>query len=82
MQDQRFKLRFNDGRYELYDLEGDPTERTDVKEQFPAAARRLREAMDATLQLERMLRGVIGSGAERELSPEMEENLRSLGYVQ
>lgn len=81
-QDERFKLWSGDGRFELYDLDADPTERTDVKQQFPSEARRLREAMESTLELEATLRSIIGLGAERALTPEMEEKLRSLGYLQ
>ncbi len=60
---------------ELYDLGGDPGEVTNVIEQFPLEAR----------NLEKQLRKLVSAASEqvslRTLDREVEEQLRSLGYV-
>jgi len=78
---RRFKLVERprlDGGYdaELYDLENDPAEAVDVKEEFPKVYGFLsRELADWTAT-------VPGETEERPHDPELEETLRTLGYIE
>ena len=64
-----------DGALELYDLSGDPDERTDLAPTRPKEAAELRQQLDAVLRYMNVRRG----GAV-DLPPEVEERLRNLGY--
>lgn len=71
-------------RDEFYDLRGDPEEKTNALEAQPDRARQLREQLVAAL----IRQGPPGRQADsidwrelKELSPETERALRSLGYV-
>jgi hypothetical protein len=63
--------------YELYDLDADSLEKSDVALEFPDVVERMRAALDSWL----------GSGSEEEgeadleLSSEELEQMRALGYV-
>ena len=80
--DGRFKLERLGDDIELRDLEEDPEELRDVAAQYPDVARRLAAFVQATREREAELATTLGSRAERELSPEMIDRLRSLGYLQ
>jgi arylsulfatase A-like enzyme len=77
----RYKLiripRDHDPIWELYDLRLDPGERANIVEQQP----------EVVVDLKRILMDLIGADPERKereeppVSPELEDNLRSLGYV-
>lgn len=62
------------GEDELYDLAADPREQTDISDDQPEIAQRLRERL-----LRRAEHGA--EGARVELSPEETEHLRALGYL-
>ncbi len=65
-----------DGDYvELYDLEADPQERTDVAGRSPELRDRLLRILESWLGDEK------GSRSPEELDPELLEQLKSLGYV-
>lgn len=96
IRDQRFKLLVRNAatpdrrgftldpaqaEYELYDLLADPTEQRDIAHQEPEVYRRLkRELMRHCRRV-----GILGSraepAAEGQISPETQEALRALGYV-
>jgi arylsulfatase A-like enzyme len=63
----------------LYDLEGDPEERADLHDREAELALRLRTEMEA---LERKAPRHEAAGGVVELTPELNEQLRDLGYVQ
>jgi arylsulfatase A-like enzyme len=73
----RFTLHLdaNSGRYSLYDLERDPGEQTDLVESEAEVAAELRA------QLDTFVAGGRDARAPVELSPEVIEELRSLGYL-
>lgn len=66
------------GNVELYDLSSDPGEQKDLAAQQPIRAAYYRQALAAWI-LSRRLEGV---AAAVELTPEQQENLKALGYVQ
>lgn len=75
----RFKLVHTprlDGGYgaALYDLESDPAERVDVQELFPKVYRHLEDALARWV-------ADLPPMPVREIDPELEESLRTLGYV-
>ena len=81
LRDGRFKVilipRDPEPVWEMYDLEADPAETTDVAARFPADAARLKEALLAIVAAD-------PGRADRDAEPvpdELEERLRSLGYV-
>jgi arylsulfatase A-like enzyme len=81
VRDARFKLIHDSasGRDELYDLDADPKERTDLAAGQPLRAAYYRQSLHAwLLGLER----AEPSDQETTLTPEQLENLRALGYVQ
>ncbi len=59
----------------LFDLQADPRERHDVSRRHPQVARRLEEALD------RHDETAIAPGKAVELTPEILERLRALGYA-
>jgi hypothetical protein len=67
------------GSTELYDLEKDPAERTNLAPAWPERAVGLREALAEALREGHG--GPVRALAEKRPSPEMEERLRALGYV-
>jgi len=69
---------------QLYDLERDPYELTDSADRFPGESARLSSAMRALIAWQQNRRQAFRrapSDSTRALSPEMIEQLRSLGYV-
>lgn len=66
----------------LFDLQANPAETEPVGEKKPVILRKLQEAMKKELEDHRKLKEEIQAGAERELDPELEKNLRGLGYLQ
>ena len=46
----RYKLYYSEGRYELYDIESDPSEKLDLAEQLPDITGRLRNILAARLR--------------------------------
>lgn len=76
----RFKLiRGRGGRFLLFDLEADPSERRNLSAQRPDLAAEL----NAELEAWRLARPRLSADAESstELDPDTEERLRSLGYL-
>lgn len=71
---QRYKYIFFDPREELYDLQADPLERTNLLEKHPVLAAMLR-------QRGMMIVAAGVSGKRAVLEPEQEEELRNLGYI-
>ncbi len=74
----RFKLIQDraSGRARLYDLEVDPDEQHNLARQRPDVVARLRELLDAHYA------GGTWSAPRRDLPPDLERDLRSLGYIQ
>ena len=72
----RFILRAN-GQEELYDVELDPAERSNVASQNPDVTERYRQLLEPRLAA--LLED--SEGEEAQISPETLEALRSLGYV-
>ncbi|PSP44593.1 hypothetical protein BRC68_02090, partial [Halobacteriales archaeon QH_6_64_20] len=66
---------------ELYDLERDPDERTDVIDRNPARADELREVLEAYVQ-ELPDATDRSTAGRRELPSEIEDSLRALGYAE
>ncbi|UCF67114.1 MAG: sulfatase-like hydrolase/transferase [Acidobacteriota bacterium] len=66
-------------RLELYDLEADPEESTNLAEQLPDETARAKQALDRLVSRAKSL--AAGEGAEQAASDEQLEMLRSLGYV-
>lgn len=69
---------FEGDRYELFDLERDPTERADLAAQEPARVASLRDELATRLAA---LRGTREAPTVR-LDADMQEKLRALGYLQ
>ncbi|MFB3921569.1 MAG: sulfatase-like hydrolase/transferase [Terriglobia bacterium] len=65
-------------REELYDLDHDPAEKTNLIREKPAVAQELRDALQSTLS--RYTRPE-GGQDKAQIDPETAEKLRSLGYV-
>jgi len=84
--DARWKLtripEANGVRYVLYDLENDPGETRDVGDAHPAERTRLREALDAWLAAIPEDSGGSSVVDDPEAQRALEEQLRSLGYVE
>jgi arylsulfatase A-like enzyme len=78
--DGRFKLIRDDEsqRIELYDLEADPAERTNLAEERPELRERLLRELE--VRLEQAARGGV-TAPERQLEEQEIEALRELGYV-
>jgi hypothetical protein len=63
--------------FELYDLDGDPQAQRDLSRSSPALLRGLNERLlEATDTLQAR------AGEKRDLDPELEEQLKALGYIQ
>ena len=69
------------GRRELFDLRRDPLELRDVAADQPDVAQRLEQRLAQWLHEEERLRQVVAEAPTRELTPEVIEQLRALGYV-
>jgi len=78
---QSFKLHASGSPFALYDLAHDPDERQNLLATETDRARSLHHELQRWLAQEEDLRGRIGEGATRELTPEVVEQLRALGYV-
>ena len=74
----RYKL-FSNGQ--LYDLQTDPRELKNIAQEYPDIAKRLDDEMTRWLAQEEQLRSKIEAGAMKTLTPEVLEELRSLGYL-
>ena len=48
--EQQYKLFYENGRYELYDMQKDPSEKNDLSAQYPDITKRLRKVLDAQLK--------------------------------
>lgn len=82
LRDGDFKLHLRpDGRRELYDVDDDPGELTDLIDRESAVAQRLDEELYRWLDEEEKLRKLVAHGTVRTLTPEVIEQLRSLGYI-
>ncbi|MBW1684531.1 MAG: hypothetical protein JRS35_05640, partial [Deltaproteobacteria bacterium] len=70
---------------ELYDLQADPFELTDVSNRHPETTRRLRAQLLAQLEEQRKRAERLGGGARpqtRATDPAILEQLRALGYLE
>ena len=72
---------WGDGRRSLHDLEADPRELQDVWAERPDEAMRLDGLLCQWLDEEDALRQLVAHPDTRELTPEVIEQLRSLGYL-
>lgn len=80
--DGRYKLHFGtDNSYSLFDTQEDPYELRDIKQDDRALTQRLKEALDHWREHEETLRPIVGQAGSRDLTPEMIEQLKSLGYL-
>jgi arylsulfatase A-like enzyme len=77
----RYKTRHLGENRALYDIVADPHETRDLWQQEPAIARHLDRALDRWLAQEEELSRILSESESRELTPEMIEHLRSLGYL-
>jgi arylsulfatase A-like enzyme len=73
---------WGDSHRRLYDLATDPGERMNLIEQRPEEAVRLEAELLEWLEQEKTLAEVVAKGGMRELTPEVIEQLRALGYLQ
>jgi arylsulfatase A-like enzyme len=73
-----FLLRL-DRAHELYDLDADPGERTNVTSQHPELGRRFADELEKTRAAQQQLRIALTNRAE--LTPEELEALKALGYL-
>jgi len=79
---ENYKLHlWRGGRRTLYDLNVDPGELNDVFAQQPDGAERLDQELMRWLDAEEALRAVVAQGENRALTPDVIEQLRSLGYI-
>ena len=79
----QYKLhRSKDGAHQLFDLASDPDEINDLAEGLPEIAGELAGKLDHWLEMEAELQKLVSSGETRELTPDVIERLRSLGYIQ
>lgn len=78
-----YKLYYQDSRARaLYDLDSDPGEAHSILDAQPEVASRLEQRLLSWLEQERVLRDLISEGQTRKITPEVMEQLRSLGYVE
>jgi arylsulfatase A-like enzyme len=79
---ENYKLHlWRGGRRSLYDLNRDPGEMNDVFAEKPDVAERLDQELIRWLDAEEALRAIVAQGGTRTLTPEVIEQLRSLGYI-
>ncbi len=67
---------------QLFDIEKDPDEVSNVRDKYPEITGYLESELEKWLDMEAKLRELVSTGETRELTPEVIENLRSLGYIQ
>lgn len=78
-----FKLHlFADGHTELYNVAEDPQELKELSESHPDKLDQLADELKRWLDLEAKLSEQVARGEMRELSPEVLEQLRDLGYIE
>jgi len=79
----RFKYRFSaqTGQAGLYDIEADPLEQDNLLLSRPELANEMKRLLAKEIREERALRQQIGPGRKKTVSGEMENELRSLGYL-
>ncbi|UCG17130.1 MAG: sulfatase [Phycisphaerales bacterium] len=83
VRDGNFKLHYANGAAQaLYDLQSDPAESLNRLDAESEVAARLERRVLGWLDQERALQEIISEGRAREMTPEVIEQLRSLGYVQ
>jgi len=70
-------LDLKSGEVDMYDLEADPMERTDIAASEPEIRDRLRGLLDQQLQ-----KSPRGKASKADLTPDHVEELRALGYVE
>ena len=70
------------GESKLFDIEMDPSEVSDICKEYPEIVGHLEGELERWLDMEAKLRELVSTGERRELTPEIIENLRSLGYIQ
>jgi arylsulfatase A-like enzyme len=70
------------GRFELYDVATDPFEKKNIAAFDKARADTMLRKIETWQHAARQAASVFGRGGSAELSPEDEERLRSLGYIQ
>lgn len=75
---QEGKMIYNNGEYELYDLKGDPAESINLAGRNPGLVYELMQRSDKWLKS--MNKGQQGQGNSIELSNEMKERLKKVGY--
>ncbi len=79
---ENYKLHlWRGGRRSLHDLNLDPGELNDIFVERPDVAERLDQELMRWLDAEEALRAVVAQGATRALTPEVIDQLRSLGYI-
>jgi arylsulfatase A-like enzyme len=71
----------SEGVREMYDLQRDPGELNNIVDASPQRARHLEALLAEWLSAEEALREHVAYGPERRLTPEVLEQLRSLGYL-
>lgn len=82
VREENYKLHlWRGGRRSLYDLTLDPGELNDVFAEKSDVAARLDQELMRWLDAEEALRSVVAQGETRTLTPEVIEQLRSLGYI-
>ncbi len=80
--DGRHKLHLRpDATFALYDTVQDPFEQRDIKQQDVSITRRLKQELKSWREQEKTLRPIVGEVGSRDLTPEMIEQLKSLGYL-
>ena len=78
----RYKLRVQRGQEQaLFDLVEDPWEQRNLYGQGPETTRRLRRELRRWLEEEKALAQAMAAASTRELTPEVIEELRALGYL-
>ncbi|MAE94413.1 MAG: hypothetical protein CL910_07120 [Deltaproteobacteria bacterium] len=70
------------GELELFDLEADRGEDRELSATRPGVTGRLKAYLEFWQALEERTAPMVGSGGTRSLTPEIEEELRALGYIQ
>jgi arylsulfatase A-like enzyme len=81
LRDGQYKLHVRAGGAALHHLPSDPGERTDLRARHPDVVRRMHGALERWIAESRRLAAEREDTTERELTPEVVEQLRALGYV-